>query len=76
MSEHFISATCEGEQCGHEVGDNYCGQPATHKVGEEIAPDDPHKRRHNLTVYVCCEHFGQILGDFAREICGTLQESR
>lgn len=31
---HFISATCNGHTCR-------CGKPATHKVGEEIPPDEP-----------------------------------
>lgn len=36
-SRHFISATCGGEICGHEVENgSYCGEPATHKVGEEV----------------------------------------
>src|SRR5262249_6736537 len=29
---------------------------------------DPH--RHNLTAYVCCEHFGMVLGPEARRRCG------
>lgn len=39
-----------------------CGEPATHKVGEEIPIDDP-ERRHNFTVYVCCHHFAQLFGN-------------
>lgn len=64
--EHFVSATCEGETC------SMCGAPATHKVGEEIARDDPTAwrdvlghtllTRHNFTAYVCCEHFRAIFG--------------
>lgn len=63
--EHFISDTCEGEIC------SFCGAPATHKVGEEIAGDDPAWKtvlghtiltRHNYTAYVCCEHFRAIFG--------------
>lgn len=53
---HFVSATCEG------VGCSMCDSPATHKVGEEIAYDDPNKNRHNYTAYVCCNHFKMILG--------------
>lgn len=71
MLEHFISPTCQGEHCGHEVEGGYCGKPATHKVGEEISLFDPSPPRHNLTMYVCCEHFGQILGPYARAMCGT-----
>src|SRR3954452_3015763 len=50
------SASCIGEVC------SMCGAPAAAKVGEEIAHDDPHPYRHNLTAYVCAEHFGQIMG--------------
>lgn len=53
---HFISSSCEGERC------SMCDKPATHKVGEEIMWDDPNKMRHNLTAYVCCDHFRAILG--------------
>ena len=82
MSEHIVSVTCEGERCGHEVVGGYCGEPATHKVGEELpfemkrskgalSLNEFIKIRHNLTMYVCCEHFGQILGTVARQMCGT-----
>lgn len=66
---HFVSAACEGERC------SICGEPATHKVGEEIMRDDPTAfvhldlsatvvvpARHNYTAYVCCEHFQMIFG--------------
>lgn len=56
---HFVSLSCEGENC------SMCGQPATHKVGEEILPDDPMPVRHNLTAYVCCTHFKSIVGSAA-----------
>jgi hypothetical protein len=52
---HFVSATCRGHRC-------WCGQEATHKVGEEIPPDDPVPARHNLTSYICCTHFLQLMG--------------
>ena len=64
MFGHFISATAGGP-C------SMCGERATHKVGEEIPPDDPSNRvvlgsishqRHNLTAYVCCRCFTRILG--------------
>lgn len=35
--------------------------PATHKVGEEIQDDQP-RVVHNLTQYICCEHFAMIVG--------------
>jgi len=53
---HFVSASCLGEYC------SICKIPATHKVGEEIMSDDPNPVRHNLTAYVCCEHFRLIMG--------------
>jgi len=69
---HFVSEFCKGEICGH------CGNPATHKVGEEISFDEPQPElsdtfgfppviigRHNLTAYVCCERFRQLFGPAA-----------
>jgi hypothetical protein len=56
---HFVSASCGGEKC------RVCGKPATHKLGEEILHDDPNPSRHNLTAYVCCEHFTMIVGPAA-----------
>jgi hypothetical protein len=52
---HFVSVTCRGHRC-------WCGQEATHKVGEEIPPDDPVPARHNLTSYICCGHYRQLMG--------------
>lgn len=54
--KHFVSASCGGEKC------RICGLPSTHKVGEEIPHDDPLPDRHNLTAYVCCAHFVEIVG--------------
>lgn len=61
VDDHFVSASCEGESCSvcHKNGERV---PATHKLGEEIAHDDPFQMRHNLTAYVCCVHFKQVLG--------------
>jgi hypothetical protein len=53
---HHVSASCGGEVC------SICGDPATHKVGEEIMHDDPCPNRHNYTAYVCCSCFRMILG--------------
>jgi hypothetical protein len=55
-SGHFVSSTCIGEIC------RMCQKPATHKVGEEVADDDPHLIRHNYTAYVCCGCFAMIFG--------------
>lgn len=56
MKKKFVSASCIGEKC------SICGKPATKKVGEEIPEDDPIQNRHNLTAYVCEEHFNMIMG--------------
>lgn len=54
--KRWRSTSCGGETCR-------CGEPAYAKVGEEIAHDDPSKRRHNLTAYVCEAHFRELMGD-------------
>lgn len=53
---HFVSKSCVGESC------RVCELPATHKVGEEIPSDGPMQDRHNLTAYICCAHFVEIMG--------------
>ena len=62
--EHFVSRSCVGEYCWPC---RYEGKQevATHKLGEEIPDDAPPEiaMSHNLTQYVCCKHFGQIVGD-------------
>ena len=58
--EHFVSGSCAGEICAH------CGQPATHKVGEEILPDDPYPICHNRTSYICCDIFRKL---FCAQAC-------
>jgi hypothetical protein len=59
----MASLTCVGERC-------WCGQPAAKKVGEEIAFDDPMPNRHNLTAYVCAEHYAQLMGPLGAEQVG------
>lgn len=60
---HFVSKSCRGEHCGicYRQGQR---RPATHKVGEEILSDwyEQHTAGplHNLTQYVCCQHFAEI----------------
>lgn len=54
--KQFVSRSCKGEIC------SVCGKDATNKLGEEIPFDDPDKNRHNLTAYVCREHFTMIVG--------------
>lgn len=51
----FISGSCIGEKC------SMCGEPATKKVEEHIAHDDPEQNRHGLTAYVCEKHFNLIM---------------
>lgn len=65
--EHQNYASCRGVTC--HIGD--CEKPARHKVGEELFHDERFPHRHNLTAYVCCEHFVWIMGDnqAVRMIC-------
>lgn len=62
-TSHFVSASCGGERC------TICGNPATHKIGEEIMSDDPDPIRHNLTAYVCCLEFEAIMGHAGTAAC-------
>jgi hypothetical protein len=62
---HFVSASCGGVNCAMCLDLDRKKCPATHKVGEEIPDDDPYPIRHNLTAYVCCKHFCQIVGNAA-----------
>ena len=41
-----------------------CKDPATHKIGEYTT-----QKRHEFTAYLCCEHFGAIMGRVARHWC-------
>lgn len=58
MAEEWISGTCQGELCNYEG----CSAPAYVKVGEEIPFDDPYPARHELTAYICREHFALLMG--------------
>jgi hypothetical protein len=64
MDRPFVSATCGGERCR-------CGKPAVKKVGEEIPFDDPTPDRHNLTAYVCAEHYAELMGPLGAKQCGA-----
>lgn len=57
MSE-FVSESCKGVLCHVRE----CKNAAVAKLGEEIAHDDPFPNRHNLTAYVCRDHFVLIMG--------------
>jgi hypothetical protein len=58
MTKKWKSATCDGELCSYEG----CSKAAFAKVGEEIPFDDPAPARHNLTAYICEEHFTLLMG--------------
>ena len=69
---HSVSESCAGEVCGpclREAANNRV--PATHKVSEETAADDPNQVRHNLTQYVCCSCFIELMGASATGACMT-----
>lgn len=61
-TDALLPPECQGERC------SMCGAQAWHKVGEEMFSSDPMPYRHNLTAYVCKEHFQQIMdrGGFTR----------
>ena len=44
-----------GEKC------NVCKQPAAHKIGEEFSVLDPRACGHNLTGYLCEDHFNMVI---------------
>ena len=51
----FVSECCEGARC-------MCGQPAVRKIAEVVFHDDPLPGRHELTAYVCADHFIMVMG--------------
>lgn len=66
-SRHYIAGSTIGEYC-------YCGENATHKVGEEMSQSDPlWGQRHNFTQYVCCQCFVNIVGNAA--FCGLTRDT-
>lgn len=56
VSNNEVSGCCIGEKC------SVCGRDATNKLAEVIFDDDPNPIRHELTAYVCKEHFRMIVG--------------
>jgi hypothetical protein len=54
-AKHYVHPYCEGEKC-------MCGEPATHKVKEDISWDEPFPRRYELVAYICCKHFKKLFG--------------
>jgi hypothetical protein len=67
---HFVPDSAEGEWC------SVCKAPAKHKVEEDIPYFDKPGQivRHPLTTYLCCEHFSQLMGVMAKEICESANE--
>jgi hypothetical protein len=57
---HLVVPYCEEEECYVEG----CGLPATHRVEESA-------RFNHLgyVAYLCCGHFGYIMGKLARLYC-------
>jgi len=64
-SYHYVLDSCDGEFC------NMCGTPASHKVEEVIECFDKAGQivRHPLVAYLCCKHFGEVMGLWAKEVC-------
>ena len=58
VAPHVPSSSCEGQKCP-------CGAQATRKVGEEEMWDRPIVG-HNLTSYICDEHFWWLMGQGAK----------
>lgn len=60
---HPVMPECRGEKC------RICGGQAHHKVGEEMSDGEPYPFRHNLTAYLCCWHFRQVMGGTGLDWC-------
>jgi hypothetical protein len=75
---HPIPPQCRGERC------TICGGQAHHKVGEEFLDGQGDLEmpgafpiaswmnmpiRHNLTAYLCCGHFRQVMGGTGTTWC-------
>lgn len=78
MFNHQIDPSAQGASCG------LCGQPATHKIGEDKLAIPPRRegeqlsaymtrtnQRHNFTAYVCCGCFGRLFGPDAIAWCAS-----
>ena len=55
MKTEEISKYCESEKC-------FCGKQAYKKISEVIFDDDKFPNRHELTCYVCEDHFNTMMG--------------
>lgn len=52
----------------------FCGQDAHQKLSEVVLASDPLPGRHELTAYVCDDHFAMIMGKAAHNMGGFLHE--
>ena len=59
MNRHIVPEYTEGIKC------DICGLPASHKVEEVIEDDGVHP----FTAYMCCYHFGNVMGKVAWKVC-------
>jgi len=57
-----INRSFIGEKC-------FCGKDAKHKIAEVVFDDDPNPARHELTTYICDEHFQMIMGCLTIKSC-------
>lgn len=74
---HLSAPQTVGEIC------QVCGADASHKVSEEVLMSDGDEKElgyyvrtaqskpwtHNLTAYLCCKHFGEVMGRLAQSRC-------
>ncbi len=68
MTSHFVSSMCKEAFCA------VCKKDATHKISEELGPDDPSRVTYSLGyavggagrcpdfAYVCCDHYRMLMG--------------
>ena len=64
MHEHIVLDSAHQERC------SICRESAKHKVSEVLPRPKGYLRDHPFTNYLCCEHFGTVMGPLARKVCG------
>lgn len=71
---HPFPDSCLDETCHACRNSRYskADTPATHKLGEETGPPNIH----NLTAYVCCAHFRQVMGHCTHAEAGEVAQAR
>lgn len=72
--KHPVSKFCGGKVCGPCLRYRHERVPATHKLAEDIPPDDPLPHRHELTQYVCCAHYAMTMGPVAPCYAGVVAD--